>query len=294
LNSEPRVSVGLPVAGGIVDTERAVRSVFAQTEPNWELIIVCDGAPSELVNRMRQITDPRVTVRDHSQNMGLPTRLNEISQIAASEYVARMDSDDVMHPKRLEIQLGYMDLNRDVDVLGSGSYLIDELNEVRGQYREPPLPTRKSGFLQSGIFSHPTVMFRTKWSLENPYDPSRIRTEDKDLWLRASGHSRYEKLQDNLLYCQVPKALSIEKQALTARRDRRLIRELGRSVAPRHHVCSKLAESRVKQVIFWISGMLGQTTRLHRTKYKLLSQKELEQAQETLQIASATAVPGWD
>ncbi len=285
--------MGLPVGDGLHEFELAVRSVFAQTYSDWELVIICDGSPDEIVQRARQIEDERVRVVIHAENRGLATRLNEIAGLATAEYTARMDADDMMHPDRLAKSVEFLDLNPDVDVLGSGSYLINAYNGVEGAYREPDLPKKLFGYLNSGVFSHPTVTFKTEWARRNPYDPARIRTEDKELWLRTAAESSYSKLTNRLLFCRVPENLSVAKQALTAKYDRRLLRELGPRVASKRRIWMKLIESLLKQVIFRLAHSGGLLSLVYRTKFSPLSEVEILESAEVIDLVTNTQIPGW-
>ena len=271
-----------------------MRSIFAQSEQHWELIVVCDGAPDILVTRLLQITDKRVKVIVHHENRGLPFRLNEIANTAEAEYLARMDSDDVMHPERLATQLAYLESHPTVDVLGSASFLMTETNVLSGRYREPALPNRSAGYLQSGVFSHPTVIFKTAWAVSNPYESSWVRTEDKELWLRTSSHSTFEKIAAPLLYCRVPLDLSVPKQALTAKWDRRLIRRFGPPNSSRIHVATLIAKSHLKQRLFQFACVIGLSRRVHSRKASPLDNVSQRIAEADLDIALSTSVPGWD
>jgi len=104
---KPLVSVGIPFLNPGPYLDLAVRSVFAQTYPNWELILVDDGSTDGSYERATAIQDPRVRVLRDGQNKGLPARLNEIVRLAKGELVARMDADDAMHPLRLAKQVGF-------------------------------------------------------------------------------------------------------------------------------------------------------------------------------------------
>lgn len=289
----PGVTVGLPVGDGLHEFELAVRSVFAQTFCDWELIIICDGSPEGIVKRALEIEDERVRTVIHEDNRGLAHRLNEIAGLATAHYIARMDADDIMHPDRLTKSLEFLRLNPDVDVVGSGSYLINAENGVEGAYREPDLPKKLSGYLNSGVFSHPTVTFKTDWARSNPYDPTRIRTEDKELWLRAAASSSYSKLNNRLLFCRVPENLSVTKQAVTARYDRRLLRELGPKVASKPQIWVRLAKSRLKQTVFRFAHRGGLMSLIYRTKFSPLSDRELLQSMEIVDRVAKTPVPGW-
>lgn len=278
---------------GIVPFRLAVKSVFAQTREDWELVIVCDGSPAEIVEAAMAIDDDRVKVIVHHERRGLPVGLNEIAEHAEAEVIIRMDSDDVMLPDRVGRLARHLQENLEVDVLGSASYLVDEGYQVMGAYREPELPSAPAGFLNSGVFSHPTVAFRRSWALSNPYDPERTRTEDKELWMRTCKQSTFSKLDDRLLFCMVPRALSVEKQALTARFDRKLLMEVGPSVAPVKAVVTKVAQSYLKQIVFALAARVGLLRHIHRTKYTRLAGDEQAYAQSVLDRIEHVSVAGW-
>ena len=52
---------------------------------------------------------PRVCVLSDGVNRGLAERLNQITGLAESEFVARMDADDLMHPDRLRRQISFFE-----------------------------------------------------------------------------------------------------------------------------------------------------------------------------------------
>lgn len=290
----PGVTVGLPVGAGVYEFELAVRSVFAQTYTDWELLIVCDGSPDDVVQRALQVSDSRVRVIVHPENRGLAFRLNELAGLAAADFIARMDADDMMHPDRLARTLKFLAANPQVDVVGSGSYLINSDNTVQGAYREPGLPNKLSGYLNSGVFSHPTVTFKKAWAIQNPYDPTRIRTEDKELWLRTAATSSFAKLTDRLLFCKVPLELSVAKQALTAEYDRKLVRELGPKVASNSQIASKVIKSWLKQIVFGLAQRCGLLPLIYRSKFHALSPVEKMEATAAVEKLTRTPVPGWD
>jgi len=70
-----------------------VKSVFAQTFENWELILINDGSDDGSEQLVKKIEDPRVRIIDDGKNLGLPARLNQIIAESAGELLARMDAD---------------------------------------------------------------------------------------------------------------------------------------------------------------------------------------------------------
>ena len=116
-----RVTIGIPFYNAKHTLADAIRSVFAQTFQDWELILADDGSTDGSAEIARMVDDPRVTVISDGMNRGLPYRLNKITELARADYIARMDADDLMHPERLTLQVQYLDANPAVDVVSTAT-----------------------------------------------------------------------------------------------------------------------------------------------------------------------------
>lgn len=85
----------------------ALESIRAQTERDWELIVVddasTDGTSAELASCAGH--DARIRVRRNERNRGVAWSLNRAAESARGPWLARMDADDVSHPARLAAQL---------------------------------------------------------------------------------------------------------------------------------------------------------------------------------------------
>jgi glycosyltransferase involved in cell wall biosynthesis len=87
--------------------EDAIRSVYAQTCPDWELILVDDGSSdrsSEIAKRYAERDPARVRYLDHPGHGNLgPSAARNLGVAAAhGEWIAFLDGDDVWLPNRLE------------------------------------------------------------------------------------------------------------------------------------------------------------------------------------------------
>src|SRR5215207_5701854 len=121
----PRVTIGLPFYNAANTLASAVRSVFAQTYHDWELILVNDGSSDRSLEIADAVKDPRIRVMSDGRNKGLAARLNEITSSACGRYIARMDADDLMHPDRLARQVALLQTRPRVDVVGTATYATD-------------------------------------------------------------------------------------------------------------------------------------------------------------------------
>ncbi len=287
------LSIGLPVKTGVEDFEFAVKSIFAQSYKDWRLLIYCDAADENIVCRALAINDGRVAVIVQSEHFGLPKALNCIAEASRTRYLARMDADDVMHSRRLEIQMAHLLDHPEIDVLACGSYLIDEGCQIAGEYKEPPLPKKMKYFLRSGIICHPSVIMKTDWAIANPYDPTWIRTEDKELWLRTSKFTNFAKLDEKLMFIRVPRSLDVLKQRITAKYDRKLIRQKGGEVAGLTYRLKIICMSLLKQFIFQILIKTGFSQWVHNNKCLMMTSQELINVKKELNYIDSIEVPGW-
>lgn len=294
LTPAPAVTIAIPFIDG--DPEQfalSVRSVFAQTCDDWELLLVADGP----VPRLRPLLDnleavDRVAIAHHDHNRGLAARLNEIARTARGEYLMRMDADDACHPQRVSTLLAFMRSQPKVDLVASRAFVIDGQNRVLGLFNGDPLATTHAAYLKSNQLTHPTVMAKSSWFRANPYDESYPRSEDKELWLRAFPDSVFAKLEEPLLYYRISD-LSPRKQGQDAAQDRRILRHYGPSLVGRPRTTRALATSYAKQVTFGATMLAGMSGSILRRKYSPLEDTTLDAAQRCLVEIERTGVPGW-
>lgn len=289
-----KVTVGLPISTQAGTFEAAIRSVFAQSVSSWELVVVLDGAPDLIRQRVLAIEDIRVTVIDDGVNKGLSVRLNEIAAAAKGQFLARMDADDIMHPDRLHAQIAEFDRRRELDVLATRAYTIDDNETLMGLLPERELPSAQEDFLRSHFISHPTVMMRRDWALRHPYDANYRRGEDKELWLRSSHDTVFGKLEEPLFFYRVERDPNHAKQALSALHDRMLLRERGRDILGWWPTAMEIAKSHVRQIVYRVAVRLSLDEELYRRHYVAVPEFERTEAAGELERARTTHVPGWD
>lgn len=192
------VTIAIPFFNASTYLERAITSVFNQTFTDWQLLLIDDGSTdSSLAIANKYANDRRVTVISDGQNKNLGFRLNQIANLSTTLYLARMDADDIMHPYRIEKQLKVFESHPHIDVLGTNAYSIDENDLVQGiRYMAQP----GQELIKVDGFIHPTIMAKTVWFKENPYDAMAKRVEDAELWLRTSSSNKFYVLTEPLLF----------------------------------------------------------------------------------------------
>ena len=287
-----RVSVGIPFYNAERTLADAIRSVFAQTSQRWELILVDDGSSDDSLSIAQAVRDPRVTVLSDGVNRGLVSRLNQIAQLARGDYLARMDADDLMHPKRLELQVQYLDANPEVDLVSAATYTIDGDNNLTGARGLGPLDARAEVALRGPQFVHPTVTGRTTWFRCNPYDQAFVRAEDAELWCRTALHTNAAKLEQLLLFYRDTNQLALGPYLKSNQTQRKIIAAYGPSVVGRSKTAWLILESHLKSAMFRVCAAAGMQRMIVGRRNSPLGELLRAEATDALSDVLRTPMPG--
>lgn len=190
------VTVLMPFRNAVPYLAAALRSIQAQTHPNWRLLAVDDASEDGGADVVRSFAreDARITLQTFPEK-GFAAALNQGLALAATEYVARMDADDLMLPDRLATQLDFMRRNPDLVVAACYVHYVNEKGIRIGKGKSPFL-TREKVFAEVRAgeligFHHPTVILRREAILNfGGYRKNAWPVEDVDLWTRLAetGH----------------------------------------------------------------------------------------------------------
>lgn len=205
----PKVTVLMPVYNREKYLREAIDSILSQTFTDFEFLIVDDGSTDNSLEIVNSYPDSRIRLIRNLANLGISESLNIGLSESLGDYVARMDSDDISLPNRLQKQIEFLNQNPDITVLGSHMNFIN----MHGQNLEHLnyLPSYSLAhqeivyaMLYSIPFAHPSVIFkrlevlkiggyRFLKELENG-------SEDYDLWLRlAAQNYKFANLSDHLI-----------------------------------------------------------------------------------------------
>lgn len=169
----------------------SVESILRQTYPFFEFIIVIDNPDLDIETRSYLLSiekkDQRIKLIFNDKNIGLALSLNKAIDLAAGEYIARMDADDISEENRLFVQLEYLKKHH-LDMLGTGRSIINEKGKVLVEEEKPvanPLLLKKLLPITS-CFIHPTVMIKANVLRSLAGYRNFRQSQDYDLWLRMN------------------------------------------------------------------------------------------------------------
>ncbi len=115
---QQRVTVLMPVYNGMPFLSKAVDSILNQTFEDIICLIIDDGSTDGSIEYLNSLDDVRVRII-HLKNKGIGASLNIGLSHCETEFLARMDADDIAPRKRLETQLAYLSTHEDVGLLGT-------------------------------------------------------------------------------------------------------------------------------------------------------------------------------
>jgi glycosyltransferase involved in cell wall biosynthesis len=184
----PKVSVIVPAYDRARFVGEAVRSVLAQSLPDFELIVVDDGSDDDTPAVIEAVRDPRIRFFRNERNVGIPAAHNFALPQARGEYVAFLDSDDVMVARRLEWQVAYLDSQPHVTAVGGTCRHMDESGRPYGRpIRYAARPEHVAVLLLFRIeVWKGSVTGRTAALRQYGFDTRVPLADDYDLWVRMS------------------------------------------------------------------------------------------------------------
>lgn len=183
--TNPLVSILMPVFKTAPYLHEAMDSMLSQTFMDFELIVLDDCSPDEAEAIMDTYTDPRIVRYKGEKNVGLSNVLNVGIGMARGKYIARMDSDDISLPNRLQVQVDYLETHPEADLVSVGMQLFGAREDV--WVRELDVEKVKINALFHSPVLHASSVWR-KDSFESRglrFRQDMVPAEDYDLWTRA-------------------------------------------------------------------------------------------------------------
>jgi glycosyltransferase involved in cell wall biosynthesis len=199
----PAVTVLMPVYNADRFVAETVETILAQTFRDFEFLIINDGSTDRSLEILQGYAnrDPRIRLVSRP-NTGYVAALNEGLGLNRSEFLARIDADDLTDPRRLELQVARMRGEPDLVALGSCALAIDEDGLPLGDYSVPLTHEEiEAHHLRgSSAIHHPAVMLRPEAVKRvGGYRRELMPCEDFDLWLRLGEVGRVANLPETLL-----------------------------------------------------------------------------------------------
>ncbi len=197
----PMVSVVIPTFNRGALVVRAIESVLRQTYTAYEIIIIDDGSTDDTPSIIAPYFD---RIRYHRQdNRGSSAARNAGIAMAAGEWIALLDSDDIWLPRKLETQMETVaEMGADCGVCLTSATLVGKPEGARTLFEEGGfVSSLKSGLLDMPVryvlgrfpILHTSSMLIRRCIIEgeNGFDTEIVVTEDTDLFFRLSLKTKF-------------------------------------------------------------------------------------------------------
>lgn len=195
MNTQPKVSIVIPVYNGGDYLREAIDSALAQTYPNIEIIVVNDGSKDlgmtenialSYGDRIRYF--PKV-------NGGVASALNLAIAKMTGEYLSWLSHDDLYYPDKIAIQIqALLDAHGENTILYSDWAIFSDSPEVLQEVRLPRVPPEQFRyFLTTDNSLHGCTLLvpRRAFSICGDFDERLRTTQDYDLWFRLAERFRF-------------------------------------------------------------------------------------------------------
>ena len=227
------VSVVLPTFNRLRFLRPAVESLYAQTFPDWELIVADDGSDLETRQYLQSLANHPRVILVCLPHTGRPAIVrNAALRRAGGEYVAFLDSDDLWAPTKLDRQIETLRTRVNCRWSYTGFLRVDACgNPLPEEARRPWwVPYEGDIFEQvatgrAAIRTPSVLAARQLIAQAGGFDEELLSAEDYDLWLRLALYSEVAIVDEPLVYVRYhDENHTREWQSAFAGRDRSLSR----------------------------------------------------------------------
>ena len=205
MSEQPLVSVLMNCYNGEKYLRKAIESVLSQSYQNWELIFWDNQSDDLSATIFHSYEDARLKYFFAPQHTDLGAARILAQEHLYGTYVAVLDADDVAHPDRLLKQVGFLEINQNVALVGSWVKLVDTNGNLISEYR-PPLNTDE--LYQCLGWTNPIVnsssMYRRQIAkLLGGYSTEFLNSQDFCLVLDVAAHFKIAVIDEFLCHLMI-------------------------------------------------------------------------------------------
>jgi glycosyltransferase involved in cell wall biosynthesis len=279
----PLISIAIPFYNNELTILDAVRSVFAQSYKNWELILLDDGSTDNSLAIVKMINDKRVRIVSDGINRGLVYRLNQVPSLVNGEYLARMDADDLMHPNRLKKQIDLLLSENDIDLVDTGTYSIDENGNPVGVRGLEPISSKPEEIIKKAMLLHASILGKKEWFESNPYNPEFVRAEDYELWCRTYTFSNFRRIREPL-YIVREGRVNVKNYIQSMKTVNKIFNLYGPNVLNEKSLRTEIFKTHLKIFLYRIFGIFNIHHLLSKRRNQRLNTEQTKEILEALLI----------
>ena len=186
-----------------------LRSLLAQTNPNWECILVDNCSSDNNIEAALSVPDPRIKLVRHSRNEGMTKSIQDAFYASSTPIVSFVCSDDILESKYVETVLSALGEHPDSDIVYTPLSYMKEDGTMSGRRSHLPIGMSRyelvsKMFLGVNLLHAPGMAVRRDVFAELlPFDISMIQYTDWQMHLRLLCRHKPVLLDDPLVRYRV-------------------------------------------------------------------------------------------
>lgn len=214
-NKEPLISVIILSYNHDKFLRKAIESVISQTYKNLEIIISDDCSTDNSVNVINEYSDDRIIKVFNQKNLGAVINNNNALRMTNGEYIALLNSDDYWDPRKIELQVKFLEENIQYGAVFSRAFIVNENNNIikKSKYFDVSIFDQDNRnrhewirrfFYEQNCLCHPSALIRREVYFKTElYDPMLKQLPDFKLWIDIIKFTNIYILQKKLVYYRV-------------------------------------------------------------------------------------------
>jgi glycosyltransferase involved in cell wall biosynthesis len=201
----PRVAVIVPAYGVAHLLGEALASLQAQTMPDWECVVIDDGAPDDVAGAVAPfLTDPRIRFIA-STNHGVSAARNTAIAATSAPLLALLDGDDLLRPEYLATTVPLLEADPAIRLVTVNARIFGAVARERlcfftKQGTGDGVRGSLADVLDRSFGVHIGSTFRrADFEAIGGFDTKMAQSEDFDLWVRLMQLGGYAWYADAVL-----------------------------------------------------------------------------------------------
>lgn len=194
----PKVTVLMPAYNVGKYIKESIESVLNQTFTDFTLLVVDDCSTDNTADVVNSFLDSRIRYEKNEHNLGLAENLNRGIELAETEFIARMDGDDIAEQNWLAEEYAILSTHPEIDVCGAGFQFFGTRSSI------VIYPSSHEDIKVQMLFGCPVIvpMFRKKSIVDNGfrYKTSAFPAEDYTMWVECIQKLKFYNIQKILFH----------------------------------------------------------------------------------------------
>jgi glycosyltransferase involved in cell wall biosynthesis len=262
--SDPIVSVVMPVYNAEKFLREAIDSILRQTFEDFELIIINDGSTdkSQAIINYYAAIDSRI-VAVEQPNHGVVYTANKAIEMARGKYIARMDADDVSLADRLLQEVNLLNSHPHTVLVCSSFEVFDDSGVFRYRDITPPYnrDLKRALYLRNPIANGSTMI--RKQALIDAGLFEEIFAEDFHMWMKLAHLGDFEATSTVLYRWRMnPNGLTLSNNHLSMQYGKDYIEDRWRETAPRPASRHEIVEAIKQYKAHYAAGKASEFTNI--------------------------------